>query len=607
MENSRTLNYSICTLSNLASVVDQVKLYLASNSTVETLIGDVSIVSSEGSTDLGIIVVSDSADSLPDIQKQTPDSKLVLLAVTGGKASVLSPVHRLLAHLGYQVRSVTLSASSELSPEQLALVLSDVHSWVHIHLEPEQPRKHQLLKVWRESSTFIDQLGMRFAEAACLKRAKEDVAQVFEAFPVALTHARLSPQMYQRARDVTKIQNEIWMKMAFDLQFLLKETEQLAKEDDFVAEFVKIVRKKAELPPSDAPDFRFAISRNDFMIEPDDNFYQVEFNLIASGMGPISQRHQKALQSIDRDFGTTDKTLTPVEEDNEKFLADSLAAAHQAYGVPDAVIVLVCDLEKNAVDQWAPSDSLAEKGIHFIRYSFADLEDLLVVDPHTRTATILGKEVALFYFRDGYLPTQYTPERWRIRETLELSKAIKCPDATLQLINMKYFQLVLNRLSTWTHFGYSEEVFKQCQATFCNILTVDDFEGDKAKMKEFIYKEGGVKNWVLKPQREGGANNFFDEDIITQIDTLDLQELRSFILMEKIFARKRTGVITNWKDGVKVRPLIDEIGIFQTNVFVDKTPKFTVHGGTLVRSKVAGVNEGGVGMGFAVINSIALE
>src|SRR3990167_95318 len=329
----------------------------------------------------------------------------------------------------------------ELEPEQLALVLSDIRSWVNIMMEEGEARKLMTQK-FLDALIYPDQLSIRFAEQRCLKRQTETVAQVFEAFPVALTHARLSPQMYQRARDVTKIQNEIWMKMAFDLQFLLKETEQLAKEDDFVAEFVKIVRKKAELPPSDAPDFRFAISRNDFMIEPDDNFYQVEFNLIASGMGPISQRHQKALQSIDRDFGTTDKTLTPVEEDNEKFLADSLAAAHQAYGVPDAVIVLVCSQEKNVFDQWCPSRRLALQGIKVKRYSFEDMRHFLVVDETTKQATILGEEVSIFYLRDGYMPHQYAKEDWAIREKFELSQAIKCPDATLQLINMKYFQLV---------------------------------------------------------------------------------------------------------------------------------------------------------------------
>jgi glutathione synthase len=611
MASQKSVQISFAPQSNPNILSVQIADYIKSNQIVETLQGDISLSLSPAPLNLTILVQdSSSLDIDPSFQ---PSNTLVILrSDSSASASLVSLAHRVLSQRGYQVRSLAQPStanegSGSLSHEQLALVLSDIHSFVHLMLEDDPARILRLRDLWRVSSTFSDLAGMRFAEAGCLKRSKEDVAQVFEAFPVALTHARLSKEMYQRARLATKVQNEIWMKMAFDLPFLLKQTEQLAKEDDFVAEFVKIVQKKAQLPPNDAPDFRFAISRNDYMIEPDSNFYQVEFNLIASSLGPISQRHRLALQAIDRDFETTDKSLTPVDEDNEKFLADSLAAAHAAYGVPEAIIVLVCAQEKNVFDQWCPSRRLAIQGIKFERFSFTELRKILEVDEATKKASVFGKEVAIFYLRDGYMPHQYEPEDWKVREKFELSNAIKCPDATLQLINMKYFQLVLNRQSTWSHFGYSEEEFKQNERTFCKILTIDDFEGNKEKMKEFIHKEGGVKNWVLKPQREGGANNFFDEDIITQIDTQHLQELKSFILMEKIFARKRAGVITNWKDGVKVRPLIDEIGMFQSNIFVNQQSRTVIEGGTLVRSKVAGVNEGGVGMGFAVINSIAFE
>ena len=67
------------------------------------------------------------------------------------------------------------------------------------------------------------------------------------------------------------------------------------------------------------------------------------------------------------------------------------------------------------------------------------METLLKVDHETGVASIQGKEVALFYFRDGYMPHLYTGEAWRVREQIELSRAIKCPDVSLQLINMKYF------------------------------------------------------------------------------------------------------------------------------------------------------------------------
>ena len=44
------------------------------------------------------------------------------------------------------------------------------------------------------------------------------------------------------------------------------------------------------------------------------------------------------------------------------------------------------------------------------------METLLKVDHETGVASILGKEVALFYFRDGYMPHHYIGEAWRVRE-----------------------------------------------------------------------------------------------------------------------------------------------------------------------------------------------
>lgn len=44
------------------------------------------------------------------------------------------------------------------------------------------------------------------------------------------------------------------------------------------------------------------------------------------------------------------------------------------------------------------------------------------------------------------------------------------------------------------------------------------------------------ENFVLKPNREGGGNNFFDQDAYNKILTLkdNPEELKSYIVMKKI-------------------------------------------------------------------------
>lgn len=49
-----------------------------------------------------------------------------------------------------------------------------------------------------------------------------------------------------------------------------------------------------------------------------------------------------------------------------------------------------------------------------------------------------GDEICLVYFRWGYSPNHYYNEKiWELRENIELSKAIKCPNIKLILVNFK--------------------------------------------------------------------------------------------------------------------------------------------------------------------------
>ena len=185
---------------------------------------------------------------------------------------------------------------------------------------------------------------------------------------------------------------------------------------------------------------------------------------------------------------------------------------------------------------------------------------------------------------------------------IETSVAVKCPDASLQLINMKYFQYILNRKDTWTRFGFTEDEFMESRRCFCSIFTIEDFENDKDKMKTHIELAGGFDCFVLKPQREGGANNLFGKDILEAIDRMSLQELGAYILMEKIKAKTYTNIHCDWKS-LKVRDTIDEIGLFHFSLWRDGQQLAESEGGSLVRSKMSEFAEGGVSMGYAVINS----
>jgi len=113
---------------------------------------------------------------------------------------------------------------------------------------------------------------------------------------------------------------------------------------------------------------RLLIARNDYMIEKTEKGlipYQVEFNLIASGMGPINEQVQKVHQILNlrtkkADY-LADQRLNTTEE-----LTKGLIAAHNFYGVKNAIIVVINkSTDKNIFDQMFPVNGLMEQNIDY--------------------------------------------------------------------------------------------------------------------------------------------------------------------------------------------------------------------------------------------------
>ena len=57
---------------------------------------------------------------------------------------------------------------------------------------------------------------------------------------------------------------------------------------------------------------------------------------------------------------------------------------------------------------------LIDAGIPVRKYLFEELEDLLEYSESDGRITILDEEVALFYFRNGYMPYQYSEKTWAL-------------------------------------------------------------------------------------------------------------------------------------------------------------------------------------------------
>lgn len=73
------------------------------------------------------------------------------------------------------------------------------------------------------------------------------------------------------------------------------------------------------------------------------------------------------------------------------------------------------------------------------------------------------------------------------------------------------------------------------------------------------------KRFVLKPQREGGGNNVYDDEVRTKLQAIkDTDERTAYILMDRIFPPlQRNHMITAAQSGdVEFADYICELGIY---------------------------------------------
>jgi len=167
---------------------------------------------------------------------------------------------------------------------------------------------------------------------------------------------------------------------------------------------------------------------------------------------------------------------------------------------------------------------------------------------------------------------------------------------------MKLFQMLLSQRNILQKYTSSQEATEDILRLFCDTLPLNlDEEGDKNAQLGIDH----LDQYVLKPQREGGGNNLWDQEMKEKLLSLAEDPARAqFILMQKItppvlknkFVRR--GVMSEELDTVS------EFGYY--SVYCTNDSSKVVENkvvGPLIRTKGATENEGGVAVGISAIDS----
>ncbi len=152
------------------------------------------------------------------------------------------------------------------------------------------------------------------------------------------------------------------------------------------------------------------------------------------------------------------------------------------------------------------------------------------------------------------------------------------------------------------------------------------------------------RQWVLKPQREGGGNNYYNQELSEFLQANAAQGvLNSYVLMRRIFPQEKQALLLRKGQLVPCKT-ISELGIYGTFLgthspnhllthspnhllthllthspnhllthsflgsgsWEETKPVINMEAGYLLRTKPCDSDEGGVASGYSVLNSIAL-
>ncbi|TDL16651.1 glutathione synthase [Rickenella mellea] len=480
--------------------------------------------------------------------------------------------------------------------------------------------------------------------------------------PLSIFPSPFPRELFERAQRLQSVYNVLYARIAQDAEFLdrvMGAEVGAGRVDVFTGELWKIWKNLRD--DGIEQELQLGIFRSDYLLHvPDESspmtLKQVEFNTISSSFGALSERVSALHNHL---YASTGYFNSSPHLKRENFppnrttagIVDGLVAAHEAYGVKDARILFVVQAgERNVFDQrWLEYELLEKHSIHIIRQTLSELSIsahlsptrslLISPSPQFPTNPSTTTEISTVYFRAAYTPTDFpTPQHFSTRALLERSRATKCPSIQLQLAGGKMVQMMLTKEGvlerflttggeTWEAgrgFTFGEVEVREVRESWVGMWGLGDSPPADSDIQSGISRAAANHaNLVLKPQREGGGNNVYKSSIPPFLDKLPGREREAWIAMELIeppagvcgWLVRAGGGGGSGGGGVVKSDIVSELGIFGWSLFgpgrdVNKNGNERVmktgDGGWLVRTKGRESDEGGVAVGFSVLDSVVL-
>lgn len=420
--------------------------------------------------------------------------------------------------------------------------------------------------------------------------------------PFALTPCPIDPACQHRMEALTASFNRLAHAVARDRAFLEDTLAPVAAVDDFTARLLKLARSGAGNQP-----IHLAVTRSDYFIhqpapEAPPQIRQVELNTIAASYPGLAERVYRLHRFLLQDT-PLERRLLP--NDPPPVIAEAFAEAFARYGHPEArVLMIVQPGESNVFDQRLQEIALRERGLITRRASLEEVaRQGMLKEGHL---LVRGEVAAITYFRAAYGPEDFQSEdAFKARALIEASSTIAVPSLYAQLAGAKKVQKVLTEPRTLRRFLPSGQA-APVEACFAALYDLDEeVDAGGRRVAAWRLAIDNTAGFVLKPQREGGGNNYFDDELRRMLTGMTPDARPAYVLMERIRPAPHQAVLVREREARAV-PAVSEIGRFGAYLADGEREVINRDAGYLVRTKERDTPEGGVSAGFGYLDSLLL-
>ena len=424
--------------------------------------------------------------------------------------------------------------------------------------------------------------------------------------PFSLEPCPLSPPLHDAMVAMTPAFNTLARNLSRESDFLADVLAPAVRVDDFTARLLDIAQSAGNTQP-----LFLGLIRSDYFVHhphpgQPPAFRQVELNTISASYPGLSALVHRLHR--DQSNAATGDPPSPSLVPNDPLppIAEAFAAAVERYGYPGAMVLMVVQPnEANLFDQRLLEFALQARGLRVLRRSLQEIgEEASLREGHL---TIGGGIAAITYFRAAYGPEDFpNEEAFRARRLIESSSTVSVPSLHTQLAGTKKVQQVLTDPEVLARFLDSREAAKVLPAFAGQYDLESDLATESGPLPAWQEAMARSGDYVLKPQREGGGHNFFDEEMVAKLTEIPPEERAAFVLMERIRPPARHAVLVAQGQATPMEA-VSEIGRFGVCLADGAQEWINRDVGYLVRTKGQDTREGGVSAGFGFLDSLALS